>query len=354
MSTPDQFVSNTLLRSFVPLSGLTDEQLQLLLANSELVHLFRGQSLVKSGDNQLQHLYLVHGRVQEEDEKGRKRLIEAGDATSYQPLAHRFPRQVSVMADSDCSVLKIDTDFLEKLLCWGQVSRCLLAEIAINEHYDKDYFWIRKLLESKLFYKVPPMNIRKILRKFTEQKISAGEAIVRQGDEGTCCYLLKNGQATVDVDGNTVAQISSGAVVGEDALVTNKPRNATVTMDTDGVLLKLEKQDFYQLLMQPAVTMITAGNIEGFLNTGAQLLDVRTEAEYALGHHPQAINVPLNLSYLKSRVLDKEKVYIAYSITEERAKAAAFLLSEQGFQAYALQSGIHALPNDVADLFYQV
>ena len=110
-------------------------------------------------------------------------------------------------------------------------------------------------------------------------------------------------------------------------------------------------QDFYQLLTSPAVTMVTPGNVEGFLNTGAQLLDVRTQKEYELGHHQKAMNVPLNLVYLKSAVLEKDKLYITYSPTEERAKAAAFLLSEQGFQAYALQSGVNSLPRELADTY---
>ncbi|HEY9032328.1 MAG TPA: cyclic nucleotide-binding domain-containing protein [Pseudomonadales bacterium] len=354
MSVPEQFVSKTLLQSFVPLAGLTAEQLDLLLAQSEGLHLFKGQTLVKAGDSQPLHLYLVHGSLRLVDDNNNEQRIEAGDAASWQPLAHHFPRRVTVLADSDCSVLKVDSEFLEKLLCWGQVSRCLLAEIAMNAHYDEDYFWIRKLLESKLFYKVPPMNIRKILRKFSEQRAGSGDVIIRQGEEGSCCFLLKSGRAEVRVNDQPVATLVAGTVFGEDALVTNKPRNATIVMQDDGVLLKLEKQDFYQLLMQPAVTMITAGNLQGFLQTGAQLLDVRTEAEYSLGHHPQAINLPLNLAYLKSRVLDREKRYITYSVSEERAKAAAFLLNEQGFEAYALQSGLHALPRDIADQFTAV
>lgn len=351
MSAPEQFVSKALLQSFVPLSGLADDQLDLLLANSGQVHLFKGQTVLKAGDSEQVHVYLVHGSLLLQDEEGGEQRIEAGDASSWQPLAHHFPRRYTVVADSDCSVLKVDSDFLEKLMCWGQVSRCLLAEIAMNEHYDDDYFWIRKLLESKLFYKVPPMNIRKILRKFTEQQVKAGDTVIKQGEEGTCCYLLKSGLATVDVDGKQVATLESGAVFGEDALVNNKPRNATITMAEDGVLLKLEKQDFFQLLLQPPVTMITAGNLESFVNSGAGLLDVRTEAEFAISHHPQAINLPLNLAYLKSRLLDRDKLYITYSVSEERAKAAAFLLAEQGFQAYALQSGIHALPPEIADMF---
>lgn len=343
-------VSKSLLRSFVPLSGLSDQQLDLLLSQSEKVHFFQGQSLLREGDDKAQHIYLIHGTVRKVH-GANERLIEAGGQEAVWPIAHHFPRQFTVVAESDCSILKVNSDLLEKLLCWSQVARCLLADIAVDDAYKDDYSWIRKLLESRLFYKVPPMNIRKILSRFSEQQVKAGERIIQQGEEGSCCYLIKSGAVQVDKDGETIAQLQLGDVFGEDALVSNKPRNATVTALQDCSLLVLEKKDFFQLLIQPPVTMVAVSSVAGFLDSGAQLLDVRTEEEFDLSHHKQAINLPVNLSWLKSSLLNKETIYITYSVSEERAKAAAYLLTEKGFQAYALQSGLNALPKEVADDF---
>ena len=111
--------------------------------------------------------------------------------------------------------------------------------------------------------------------------------------------------------------------------------------------MRLEKMDFYQLLAQPAVTMVTPANARELMKTGAQLLDVRTQKEFDISHASQAMNFPLHLVYLKSLLLDKSKLYITSSSSEERAKAAAFFLNELGFKTYALQSGIHALDRDV-------
>lgn len=354
MNVSEKFISRNLLKLLVPFDRFTDEQLDLLIEKSEIVHLYKGQNIVHVGDNAFIHIYLINGSLTLTNVNDEVLEVQAGDALSYQPIAHNFPRRLSVVANSDCSILKVSSDFLENLLCWGQVSRCLLAEIAIDEKYTEDFFWIKKLLESKLFYKIPPMNIRKVLGKFLDVSVFAGNRIIREGEEGTCCYLIKSGVADVFVSAagiEPVAELEQGAVFGEDALVTNKPRNASVVMKTDGVLMKLEKQDFFQLLTPPSVVMVTPGNIEGFLNAGAQLLDVRTQKEYELGHHGRALNIPLNLIYLKSSILDKNKLYITYAPTEERAKAAAFLLAEQGFQAYALQSGINSLPRELINAY---
>jgi rhodanese-related sulfurtransferase len=166
--------------------------------------------------------------------------------------------------------------------------------------------------------------------------------------------LIKKGIAEVyvaDKGFEPVATIGVGSVFGEDALVTNNPRNASVIMASDGVLMKLEKQSFYELLKQPVVTMVTPGNVFSFLQADAGLLDVRTQKEFELGHHKEAMNLPLHLSYLKSVLLDKDKQYITYSSSDERAKASAFLLAQQGFKVFAMQGGIYELPKDQIELF---
>lgn len=339
-------LSKNVLHSFMPLGKLTDEQLDLLVEKSELLHLYKGQTLVRAGDAAAVHYYLIHGSLTLVSADSDLMVVQAGDLLSSQPIAHQFPRRQTVLADTDSSVLKIHSTLVENLLCWGQVARCLLSEIASDESYVEDYVWIKKLLESKLFFKIPPINIRKILKKFSEVNVNKNEVIIKEGDEGTCCYLVKSGKAKVFVDAageQPVADLGPGSVFGEDALVTENRRNASVIMSTDGVLMRLEKMDFYQLLTQPAVTSVTSANVDELLKSGAELLDVRTQGEYELSHLPKSLNLPLQLVYLKSKILDKNKLYITCSSTEERARAAAYFLTEQGFKAYALQTGIGAI-----------
>lgn len=354
MTAPEQAISKTLLRSFVPLGQMSNEQLSVLIDKSELLNLYPKQACIKVGETEKAYYFLIHGQVVLEESSGKETTIISGEEISYQALAHEFPRMATVTALQDSTVLKVESSQLESLLCWGQVAKCLLAEIAVDSEHQDDYVWINKLLESKLFYKVPPNNIRAILSMFTEVAVKKGEEIIKEGDVGTCCYLIKKGNAEIFVNSKgvaSVAMVGVGAVIGEDALVTNNPRNASVVMSGDGVLMKLEKQSFYELLKPPIVTMVTPGNIEAFMQTDAALLDVRTEKEYDLGHHGNAVNLPLHLSYLKSALLDKEKQYITYSSSDERAKAAAFLLTQQGFKAFAMQGGIDELPKSQIEQF---
>jgi hypothetical protein len=59
-------------------------------------------------------------------------------------------------------------------------------------------------------------------------KIKAGATLVEQGDEGRDMYVLLDGVLTVEVDGESVAQIGPGAVMGERALLEGGRRTATL------------------------------------------------------------------------------------------------------------------------------
>jgi hypothetical protein len=62
--------------------------------------------------------------------------------------------------------------------------------------------------------------------------ISAGEALVEQGAQGTDVYLILDGIFVVEVDGEQVAEIGPGAVVGERAGLEGGIRTATLRATT--------------------------------------------------------------------------------------------------------------------------
>jgi rhodanese-related sulfurtransferase len=67
---------------------------------------------------------------------------------------------------------------------------------------------------------------------------------------------------------------------------------------------------------------------------------VRLPSEFETFHLDDALNVPLYFIRLKVKTLDTKTPYIAVCDTGRRSSAAAFLLSERGFDAYCLQGGM--------------
>ena len=65
------------------------------------------------------------------------------------------------------------------------------------------------------------------------RKVAQGQTLVAQGDAGVDVYLLLNGVLSVDVDGEVVAELGPGAIVGERAGLEGGRRTSTLRALTD-------------------------------------------------------------------------------------------------------------------------
>ena len=111
-------------------------------------------------------------------------------------------------------------------------------------------------------------------------------------------------------------------------------------MDSDGTLMRLSKEDFNALLKEPMLSWLTLEEANELVAKGAKLLDVRLESEHSNNGLAGSLNIPLFMLRMKTDSLDPETQYIVYCDTGRRSSAAAFLLSERGFESYALQGGL--------------
>jgi hypothetical protein len=69
-------------------------------------------------------------------------------------------------------------------------------------------------------------------KQLERRAIEQGSALTKQGDPGDELYLLLDGVVDVEVDGDVVAEIGPGALLGERALIEGGTRTATVWATT--------------------------------------------------------------------------------------------------------------------------
>ncbi|MEM7276049.1 MAG: cyclic nucleotide-binding domain-containing protein [Actinomycetota bacterium] len=79
-------------------------------------------------------------------------------------------------------------------------------------------------------------------------EVTAGTEIIDQGRVGDACYVIVDGRANVYIRGEYVATVGPGSMVGEMALVEHRPRNASVTAETEMVLVSFGNSEFRKLL----------------------------------------------------------------------------------------------------------
>ena len=136
---------------------------------------------------------------------------------------------------------------------------------------------------------------------------------------------------------------------GEEALLAECRRTATVVMTTPGQLLVLGKADFDALLRPPMVAEVEAPAARERVARGsATLLDCRHPAEHEAGRIEGAHSLPLaRLRHEGVFELDPDAIYIVYCDTGRRSRAATFLLHERGIRALSLAGGITHWPYEV-------
>jgi CRP-like cAMP-binding protein len=99
------------------------------------------------------------------------------------------------------------------------------------------------LLNSELALTVPAGEFQALDRLATKIQIGAGEEIVRADDFGRECFIVIDGEFEIGLDDGTVT-VGPGAIVGELALLTLKPRTASVTATVDSSVYVLNRAEF--------------------------------------------------------------------------------------------------------------
>jgi len=206
--------------------------------------------------------------------------------------------------------------------------------------------WMRRMRHIMAFKSLPPANIKELLERMESIKVKKGETIVSQGEEGDSFYVLTDGNAQVT---RTIelAELKAGASFGEESLVSGGQRNASITMTTDGVLMKLSKQDFDNLLKEPMLNRVSPDEGRNRAFKGDNWLDVRHASEYHHSHLHNANNMPLHEIRMRMVELDKTKHYICYCNTGRRSSAAAFILAQAGYKVSVLNGGVRVMPQDL-------
>lgn len=333
------------LRSFTPLNMLSEQQWRELRSQLVPQPLLAGQLLFRQGDQARTTYYLLSGELSLRDAAGGGTRLSAGSEASCHPVSPSLPRLHEVRALTDVSVLALDSATLNRLLTWHLSYQGLLLDLQAS---GEDVEWLERLLQNPLFARVPPSNVRAMLDRLRPIDLPAGSRVLIEGEAGDCCYFLKSGRAEVfragDSGRQVLAELEVGVCFGEEALLSDQPRNATVTLIEEGVVLRLDRQDFFALLKAPVVDEVSFGEAARLLSNGAQWLDVRLQSEYEQAHAQQALNMPLHLLRLKTRLLDPARTYLCYCDSGKRSASAVFLLSQLGFSAYALRDGLDALP----------
>ncbi len=342
----DKAVDVAVLKKFSPLDGMKKENLLALARKVSLSQLPAGRQLFKEGDRDKLTYWLVSGLVELREGERTVAMIRGGTADARNPLSPKLPRRQSARSVDPIEYLAIDAELLDMMITWDQTGSYEVGELQAHLGGGGSDDWMTTLLQTQAFHRIPPANIQAIFMRMQRMNCRAGEVIIQQGAEGDFFYAIVSGKCLVTREtplnrgGLKLAELGVGDTFGEEALISEAKRNATVTMLTDGVLMRLNKKDFRELMNEPLVQWVNFAKARELIARGGRWLDVRLPSEHQNLAIEGSLNVPLYFIRLKLSTLDRSVPYVVYCDTGRRSSAAAFILVERGFDAYVLTGGL--------------
>jgi rhodanese-related sulfurtransferase len=214
------------------------------------------------------------------------------------------------------------------------------------------YFNQLKTLQP--FALLDPEKMESLTDKLEEKNYAPGEHIIIQGDIGDTYYIVKSGKVAVlkkmlTDEPENVATLEEGHGFGEEALIDNSKRNATVKALDKTVVWTLAKSDFDSIMKSSFLEEITPEDVLSKTKGQLNYIDVRMQMEFDEEHIPEAINIPLDEFRNRYSELDTSKEYYIYCLMGARSATATFLMNSQGFKAKSIKGGILDWPGPVEE-----
>lgn len=241
-----------------PLFSNLDEQKIIELTQLFQPHLFGIDETIVKQDDLVDSIYFI---VSGEAEV--RREIHQNKTVKYHPLA--TIREGESIGLSATGLFSTHGQRSATVIALSPVIAIRLNLIDFKEFIKKHPFKdadlqrvIKNITRLKFIKELTPFKdlaidrVRKIAEQITEVNIPADTILFKEGDVGDACYLLEAGSVDIIVrlpDGTEkiIATVKPPGVIGEAALLSGLPRNATAHITEKATLLKLDATLFNEL-----------------------------------------------------------------------------------------------------------
>lgn len=295
------------LRRFQAFSGVAPALLRTITQHARLMDVPDGRWLVRRGRTVGGSHFLVRGRVRT---VGPDRVVDAGTERARQPV---YPGAEGLFTLSHCRLLFVRDEGLELLAASSVPGLVTVVE--------DDDCWQARFLRSRLMAGLAKPVWQQVLSSLEPMPVFAGETLIEEGARAGLdrCFIMARGEAQVLSGGCVQASVGSGDLFGEDALITDRPRNATVRITRSGVVMALPAARFRSLLVEVLRS--------GALAEPAGMCDCTERRSIAFD----------SVRGLRERIaaLDPHATYLVQADAPEIAALALFQMRKSGLAAYA-------------------
>ncbi len=144
-------------------------------------------------------------------------------------------------------------------------------------------FWKKTEAKSKipiseipLFSQLGPAELELIESKIRRVEYKRGDIVYRVGEKAEAFYMILLGRfRVISSKGDTLTVLSQGDYFGESSILLGRDHSATVEAKNDGLVLKIDKKDFQNLLGQiPSLSLHLSRTLGHRLTAGATRTEI--------------------------------------------------------------------------------
>ncbi len=111
----------------------------------------------------------------------------------------------------------------------------------------------REMLQAvSLFASMRRKDLESLARLADTIDVPAGKTLMREGDHGNEMFVVVTGSVEVERGGRRVTKLGPGEAIGEMALLSEGPRNATVTTLEPTTVIAIQHREFHTLMEDSA------------------------------------------------------------------------------------------------------
>ena len=292
-----------LLKRFEVFEALSAAELSGVAHHTQIISIPANRWVLREGRTLSGSYYLAQGRVRLHSPDA---VVSHSARDARSPL---YPGHAAIRTLTAARLVHVDTASVA----------LLLGRADLQPEQDALLPWEQRFLGSPLMRRLDAGVWQKLFSELDERPFAAGESLITEGDPANDFLVLKSGRAAVRRAGRTLAQLVPGDFFGEDALIMNGRRNATVSALEAGAVLRLPKDRFVALLLDRVVRFAECSDAGVNLDVG----------------EPGAL---AELRQTMTTLDPKQRYQVVGGRPEERA-LATFILAQKGLDAWAMAEG---------------
>ncbi len=345
----DLAISSDTMKQFYPMTSFNDKELNYINARAAINTMHKRELLFNEGDNDNDVIYLIRGKIRLTAYTGEEFILDAESSQSKYPIANLKPRRFSASVFSEnASIARIPADVIEKFVSSDNSRASVVGNEIHNDTNTKifDSDWTMAMIKTPLLKQLPLKHIEKLFESMEEIKVRAGDTIISQGEDGDYFYMIKKGSCLVSRHNGTkeiaLTELRPTESFGEEALLTNTQRNATIRMITNGRLMRINKLNFVRFLRNYMINWVDPDQVNDILSQGAIKIDL-TENSWLTSEIEDAIKIPPFMLRNQMITLSRKNSYLLLCDNDNSNALASYLLSKRGIKNYVLRGGAESL-----------